>query len=158
MKTTHKSIVAVAASAAFLAVLVPTAEASRSVGGFAGHEDNAGQNSCFAENWNGVTNTCNSAVRWDIPLPIDGGGHYNSPEIQVFVSGVASNVSCTVQGVSGDGSSIVSDPWNNPTNGNTNAIVQPGFLSIPSAGGTQGTLEAACFIGKGSIIRGVQWG
>ena len=150
MRTRNKALTGAGLAAILSVTFVPNAGAT-DVGGYAGRADIGGQASCFSENWNGVTNSC-SSVRWDIPLAVPGSGSH-SPDIFVYVSGAAKNVSCTVQSVSQNGTAFANTGWVSPPAGysNTNVDFVPGTVAVP----TSGSLEVGCYISSGSAIHDV---
>jgi hypothetical protein len=151
MSSTNRYL-AVTAFAALSVVAFATTAAATTVGGFSGHADNGSQATCVSENWNGVANNCSSSIRWNLPLAVAGNGNYQ-PNIDVYVNGPASNVSCTVQGVAEAGTDFSNTGWVSPAQGNVNADIVPGTVTVP----TFGTLEAACVFSPGSVIHTVIW-
>lgn len=151
MNSVKKLLVAVAALSVSMAALTPIASA-RGVGGFAGHAHDPSQQANFLEFWNGVIYTGSGATRWDIPLVIDGIGPVNT-FVYVFVNGVSSNVSCSVQAVSPDTSFISNTALHSPNIGNAwTSIALPTVTTV-----SNGSLEMACLVGNGSRIQTVTW-
>src|SRR5262245_11985500 len=82
-------------AAALLAAGTTTLDASASytIGAFSGKANQWSDNVCFAENYDGVVNTCQYQKRWDMPLSV-----ITNTSIPVIVTAVSPdqnhNVAC----------------------------------------------------------------
>jgi hypothetical protein len=151
MKSIKKSLAVLAIAGLCVSAFAPVA-AARGLGGYGGHADNPSQATSFSEIWNSVSWNGSGTARWDIPLVIDPVGNY-SPTAWVYVNGVSSNVSCTVQAVNQNEGTISNTRWVSPGVGNAWTSVNPGTVTTVY----NGSLEMACFLGKGSRIQTVAW-
>ena len=161
LKATTSLILGAAVVGSFASSALATTSANnRTVPAITGRADTPSDDSCFSGSWNGVVNTCSTARRWDVPIPVDPNyGLTMSPAEQLVVSGAASNVSCQAQAVSSDYMTVSTTGWW-PAGGvsDTGArTVSPGTITVPTYTTLVGTASLACFIPHGTVFGAVQY-